>query len=149
MTKSRPLFLCTALVLAASLGTSACKTIQDVLESSKAKMPEAMGCPESEVSFEPFAGVSAIAKGCGKKQLILCFAGGQLLICGPTQDLWARASFDMACSKDQLELVPLDSDGHTVGVKGCDKQATYQYAQTSAMGMDWILASDGRSSTKP
>ena len=55
-----------------------------------------------------------------------------------------RAAFEMHCSKNGIELVPLDPpldhhmvSGAHVGVKGCGKEAVYVYANQTG----WVLNS--------
>ena len=50
-----------------------------------------------------------------------------------------RASYDLECSGDQIELVSLP--GATFGARGCGKQATYvQSCDTSSC--TWVINSD-------
>ncbi len=61
-------------------------------------------------------------------------------------DLRQRASFDLGCTADKLEITPLDDaarshGGGTTGVRGCDKQATYVW---DAYGTGWIMNNDGK-----
>jgi hypothetical protein len=58
-------------------------------------------------------------------------------------DLRQRASFELSCPAEQLEIVPLDSaaashGGGTTGVNGCGRKATYIW---DAYGTGWILNS--------
>lgn len=52
-----------------------------------------------------------------------------------------RASFDLHCAADKLELTLLKTNGFAppipwaIGVQGCDKQATYQVAY----GSGWVM----------
>ena len=55
-----------------------------------------------------------------------------------------RAAFEMHCSKNELEMVPLDPpldhrmvSGAHVGVKGCGKQSVYVYTNQAG----WVLNS--------
>lgn len=56
-----------------------------------------------------------------------------------------RASHDLSCGKDALELVPLDEDGASWGVNGCDRRATYSWTETSGRG-EWVMTSKPRGS---
>ncbi len=47
----------------------------------------------------------------------------------------SKASFDMNCPAEKLEVVQLAQG--SVGVRGCDKQARYEVASTGA----WVLNS--------
>ena len=69
-----------------------------------------------------------------------------LLGCGAsTEQLRSRASFDMNCPSDQLQIVEID--GRTQGVMGCGKRNTYvesceRYGQTGGKtGCSWVLNS--------
>jgi hypothetical protein len=54
-----------------------------------------------------------------------------------------KASFDMNCAVDQLTATALTDDAMSFGVRGCGKQARYQYAQ----GAGWVL--DAASVSEP
>jgi hypothetical protein len=60
--------------------------------------------------------------------------------------LHSRASFDLNCPSDQLQVLELDN--RTRGVRGCSRQATYvEDCSTPARAADsctWVLNSDNR-----
>ncbi|WP_437737242.1 hypothetical protein [Sorangium sp. So ce1335] len=51
-----------------------------------------------------------------------------------------RASFDLSCAPDKLNIVELGRDGwdrvSTLGVEGCEKKATYVYIGNSSWALD-------------
>lgn len=60
-----------------------------------------------------------------------------------------RASFEMQCEAERIELRVLNSGGHptiakTVGVTGCDKQGVYKLV----FGTGWVLNSSANGSDK-
>ena len=50
--------------------------------------------------------------------------------------LRSRASFDLRCPSEQLQVAELDDS--VAGVEGCDQRATYVYSNGS-----WVLNSPG------
>ena len=66
--------------------------------------------------------------------------------CGATlEQLRSRASFDLGCPANQLDVVEIDQ--RTRGVRGCGKQATYVESCTTAdrsTGCTWVLNTDSR-----
>lgn len=74
------------------------------------------------------------------KQYMLVLVVG----CGASvEQLRSRASFDMNCPDNQLQIVEID--GRTQGVIGCGKRNTYiesceQYGRTGGKtGCSWVL----------
>lgn len=87
--------------------------------------------------------------------------------CGPSREstvagiaahddqLRSRASFDLQCPKDSLQIVPIkqyqtpfhDDLKYTViaGVRGCDQQVTYLYDEHRGL---WVLNADARPAQK-
>lgn len=51
-----------------------------------------------------------------------------------------RASFDLQCSPDELEV--LDLPGRAYGVRGCGKQASYVLAGGSCQNPRWLTPHD-------
>jgi hypothetical protein len=78
--------------------------------------------------------------------LVSLLAGG----CGATtEQLHARAAFDLNCPQNQVNVVEIDD--RTRGVTGCGKKAVYiENCQPRGMSMNctWALNSDA-TSTQP
>jgi hypothetical protein len=57
--------------------------------------------------------------------------------------VYPRASFDMDCSKDKLDLIIINANQQgypeTIGVRGCDKKAVYVRPDRQT---NWVLNSD-------
>ncbi|AFM14032.1 hypothetical protein [Turneriella parva] len=70
--------------------------------------------------------------------------------CGATpEQLRRRASFDLGCAEEKIELIELDS--RTTGVSGCNKKATYiESCAQNTMWKEgppdctWVLNSDAQ-----
>ncbi|MBI4820654.1 MAG: hypothetical protein HY791_30600 [Deltaproteobacteria bacterium] len=72
--------------------------------------------------------------------------------CGATREqLVKRASFDLNCPAEQLEVHELD--GRTNGIRGCGRQATYveqcEVVQGSRGNCTWIMNTDAEPSPSP
>ena len=81
------------------------------------------------------------------KSSVLVVLATQLLLlgCGATvSQLKSRASFDLQCPESEIVIVDIDS--RTKGVRGCDKQATYveSCAAENRTNCTWVLNSDAR-----
>ncbi len=57
----------------------------------------------------------------------------------PMDTLVSRASFDLGCPADRLQVVELDA--HVRGVSGCGKRATYVWQARNSYEGDWIANS--------
>lgn len=57
--------------------------------------------------------------------------------------VYPRASFDMDCPRDKIDLTIINANQHgypeTIGVRGCDKKAVYVRPDRQT---NWILNSD-------
>lgn len=119
-------------------------------EAKRIDAPRSLECPAEQLTYQPFAGETEIVKGCGKEELVTCVRnlyGGSS--CFVMQNLPARAVFDLDCDKASIELTPLSTDGQTVGVRGCNRKATYQYVQVSQTKMDWVPTANAKQEATP
>jgi hypothetical protein len=109
--------------------------------------PEVLKCPARDVTMVPFQGSTDFARGCGREAMITCVRHPYYGVrCFPMQNLRERAAFDLRCEdKKSLQFVGLDGDGHVVGVRGCGRQATYQYVLVDGQ-WNWIMNSDSHES---
>lgn len=62
--------------------------------------------------------------------------------CAPIGPLLNRAAFDLECSREQLEVVELDTN--TKGIRGCGRQATYVWSCGKNQTCAWVMNSPSR-----
>jgi len=56
-----------------------------------------------------------------------------------------KAAFDLGCPSEQLEVTQLTDDAESVGVRGCGRQARYEYVLSTG----WVVDTTGEDSTAP
>jgi hypothetical protein len=58
---------------------------------------------------------------------------------GPNMDMLAvRASHDLDCPTNQLVSTPINEDGDSWGMRGCERNAGYSWSTESGRG-EWIM----------
>ena len=64
-----------------------------------------------------------------------------------TQDLRERASFELNCPQENLQLTVLSIEGRQLGVSGCGARGTYVYKHLDIAHWGWV--NNGIVSTGP
>jgi hypothetical protein len=94
-------------------------SVASCIPSAKPKAAASLACGEDQVTMEDGYGMSQIASGCGKKDVV-SYDGGK----GGWSSLRERAAFEMSCGAGQLEVTILAQDVY--GVTGCNKKVVYK-----------------------
>jgi len=100
------------------LALSGC-TIRQLVREQAA---QDFSCPESKVQTFEGPGYSTRAVGCGRQALYNSSARSPI----------GRASFDLSCPVEQLDMVDLGDN--SIGVQGCGKRVTYAWVDQAWVG---------------
>ncbi len=136
------------LLIASATGCACVPTTVAYEEVTRTVAAKRLRCPEASIRLSRFADMTRIAMGCGGEVMITCLEPGEFSgpsgECFPVQDLKMRAGFELRCDRGAIALTPLDGAGHTVGARGCGRQAVYQYVEVSDDKYDWTLSGSVR-----
>jgi len=95
-----------------------------------------LACPQDQITISEIHPQVRRASGCGRSEFYYNSYGVKW---DNARDLKSRASFDLNCPTDRLQLSPLG--GLSFGVSGCEKKAVYTLVRTTPSSFSWLMDS--------
>jgi hypothetical protein len=98
------------------------------------KAAKELGCTVPEVAYQSLGEDRFVFRGAGKEVEYDLFCRGWS--CVWLDDPRVRASFDLNCPREQMQITYIDPT--TRGVAGCEHRATYVVRVTGAYEVSWV-----------